>query len=454
MIVSLRELVNPTRKQQQFLEAVKTHQYVLYGGSAGSGKSYILRWALVGLLLKWAKELGLRGVRVGLFCEDYNALRDRHLSKIRYEFPSWLGNLKEHVHEYHLADRYGAGVICFRNLDDPSKYLSSEFAAIAVDELTRNDKEVFDVLRMRLRWPGIERPPFMGATNPGGKGHLWVKRFWIDRDFDEELRPLADEVAYVPARPDDNPYLPSSYVAALKSLPEKLRRAYLEGDWDVFEGQYFSEWRREIHVVRPFELPGWWKRFRSLDYGLDCTACYWWAVAQDGRCYAYRELYEPGLTLSQAAKRIIAMTPAEERIEYTVASPDLWNRRQDTGLAGYEIMSQAGLRGLIRADDRRVAGWRALREYLTPYQDEQGQTVARLAVFETCANLIRTLPALVHDPNDPEDVDDHCEDHAVESTRYGVMSRPPVSLDEEERERRRKVRERATQPVISRITGY
>jgi hypothetical protein len=184
------------------------------------------------------------------------------------------------------------------------------------------------------------------------------------------------------------------------------------------------------------------------------TACYWWAVAQDSRCYIYRELYEPGLTLSQAARRILELTPPDEHISYTVASPDLWNRRQDTGIAGYEIMARAGLHGLVKADDRRVPGWRALREYLTPYQDEQGQTVARLAVFDTCRNLIRTLPALVHDERDPEDVDDACEDHACESIRYGVMSRPPVSLDEEECERRRKLRKRATGPVVSRITGY
>jgi phage terminase large subunit len=433
--ISLSTLVNPTPRQRDFLDALKRHRYVLYGGAAGGGKSYILRWTLVALLLKWAAA-GHKGVRVGMFCEDYPALRERQLSKIKYEFPSWLGKLRENVHEFELAPQYGSGVIAFRNLDDPSKYLSAEFAAIAVDELTRNEMDVFNVLRMRLRWPGIDDTKFLAATNPGGVGHVWVKTLWVDRDFRSDigadLRPLAHQFAFVQAKASDNPHLPSSYSEALASLPEKMRRAYQDGDWDIFEGQYYTEFRRDVHVIKPFEIPPSWRRFCSLDYGLDCTACYWWAVAPNGQEYIYRELYRSNLTLSKAARYILDMTPEHECIEYTVASPDLWNRRQDTGYSGAEILSKSGLRNLVRADNRRIPGWRALRERLLPYEDEHGVLTAQLRIFSVCKDLIRTLPALVHDDTDPEDVHAKCEDHGPESIRYGVMSRPHPNKPPEE----------------------
>jgi phage terminase large subunit len=176
-------------------------------------------------------------------------------------------------------------------------------------------------------------------------------------------------------------------------------------------------------------LPDYWKRFRSLDYGLDMTACYWWAVDLHGKCYIYRELHQPGLTLSQAATRIVELTPEAEEISYTVASPDLWNRRQETGESGMEIMVKAGLTGLRRANNSRVQGWRVLREYLTPYSDEQGIQTARIQLFDICPNLIRCLPLLQHDQHNPEDAADTPHDitHGPESVRYGVLSRPPLS---------------------------
>src|SRR3990167_6768973 len=156
-------------KQKEAEDAVDRYDYLFYGGSAGPGKSYFLRKYLIKFLIKKCfHELKLKGVRVGLFCEDYPSLHDRHLSKLKYEYPDWLGVYKTQQHEFVLNDEFGGGVISFRNLDDPSKYLSSEFALIAVDELTKNPKETFDFLRLRKRWPGIERTKFIGASNPGG----------------------------------------------------------------------------------------------------------------------------------------------------------------------------------------------------------------------------------------------------------------------------------------------
>ena len=192
--LDIRDLINPLPSQGLALDAMYRHLFVLFGGAAGPGKSYWLRWALLELLLYWASQ-GHRGVRVGLFCEDYPTLRDRQIMRIKREFPLWLGTLKGSQDEgygFFLRPEYGGGILSLRNLDDPAKYASAEFAAIGVDELTKNDRQTFDDLRFRLRWPGITHRPFLGGTNPGSVGHGWVRKLWVDRDFtgdDERLNP-------------------------------------------------------------------------------------------------------------------------------------------------------------------------------------------------------------------------------------------------------------------------
>ena len=181
--VSFSELSHFTEKQKEALEAVKNNKFVLYGGAMGGGKSYFLRWAAIYLLLQWAAQ-GIKNARVGLFCEDYPSLKDRHLIKLEVEFPSWLGTLNKSDHEFRLYPRFGGGVISFRNLDEPGKYASSEFAAILVDELTKNTKDKFDLLRTRLRWPGISQTKFIAVIIPGSVGHEWIKRIWIKKEFE------------------------------------------------------------------------------------------------------------------------------------------------------------------------------------------------------------------------------------------------------------------------------
>lgn len=374
-----------------------------------------------------------------------------------------LAGLAHYKAQHHRWEFANGSILQFGYCEsdrDVFKYQSSEYEDICFDELTQFSEFQYMYLMSRARTtkPGV-KCYIRAATNPGGVGHIWVKKRFVDVApwGTRYVNPETGRTRlFIPAKAQDNPHLMEAdpqYINRLQELPEDQRRALLDGDWDVFSGQYFSEWNREIHVVKPFEIPAYWKRFRSLDYGLDCTACYWWAVSQDKRCFIYRELYESNLNLSQAAKKILEMTPSDEHISYTVASPDLWNRRQDTGIAGVEVMAKAGLHAMVKADDRRVAGWRALKEYLEPYEDN-GVKVARLAIFDTCTNLIRTLPALVRDSNDPEDVDDHCEDHGPESIRYGIMSRPPVTIERDEDERRRMRRRRVVAPVVSKVTGY
>lgn len=230
--VKFSELCKFFPKQMEALNASKRFKFVLFGGSVGSGKSYWIRWSAVYWLMKYYAKYGLKGVRAGVFCEDYPSLNDRHLSKVKFEFPDWLGKFNEAKHEFTLAPEYGSGIIAFRNLDDPSKYLSVEFALIAIDEINRNPKTTFDMLRSRHRWPGIKDTKFIAGCNP--LGEAWVKNMWVKRMFPPDEKEQY-EFVYVPALPTDNPHLPTEYYKSLESLPENQRRAYLEGNWDAFD---------------------------------------------------------------------------------------------------------------------------------------------------------------------------------------------------------------------------
>lgn len=417
MKLSFKEIANFQPKQEEATKAVLSDKtYVFYGGAAGGGKSYWLRWMAVYLLCIYARDYKIKGIRIGLFCEDYPALNDRHLSRIQYEFPNWLGTYNQQMHEYRLADEYGGGVIAFRNLDDPSKYLSAEFAAIFVDELTKNERITFDFLNMRRRWPGISNTKFVGASNPGGKGHGWVKKLWIDRDFrNEKFNP--DDFVFIQAKAIDNKYLGIEYSEQLNTLPEQLRKAYKDGNWDIFAGQYFTEFDKEKHVVIPFSIPEGWRKIRGLDYGnVNPSGVLWIAIDYDGKAHVYREFYEKGHTYDSLAKRVKDITPNTEKIDYTMADTSMFARTEDTGKYGQDIMAENFLE-ISPANKDRIAGWNLIREYLKNNM---------LVIFDTCVNLIRTLPAAVHNepPKDVEDLQKSDDDHLLDALRYALMSVP------------------------------
>lgn len=230
--IKFTELANFFPKQKEALEASKRFKFVLFGGSVGSGKSRWLRWSMIYWLMKFFIKYKIKGIRAGLFCEDYPSLNDRHLTKIKFEFPEWLGTFNEAKKEFTLKPEYGSGILAFRNLDDPAKYLSVEFAIQGIDEINRNPKSVFDMLRSRLRWPGIKDVKFLAGCNP--LGEAWVKNIWVKRLFPPEEKEQY-EFVFVPALPTDNPYLPQEYYKSLESLPENQRKAYLEGNWDAFD---------------------------------------------------------------------------------------------------------------------------------------------------------------------------------------------------------------------------
>lgn len=422
-------------------------KYLLYGGAAHGGKSYFLRWAAIGLGMYYSQKYGITNVPIGLFSEDYPTLKDRQAIRIKNEIPDWIGELKEFRDEgfaFQAKPEYGSFIILLRNLDDPSKYASTEFAAELVEELTKNPVETFEDLRFRLRYPGIPDTKFVAATNPGQIGHAWVKKLWIDPDPNNPDAE-AERFFFVPATVHDNKFTQEGYIKQLEALPEHKRKAWLEGSWDIFEGQVFTEWRRNTHVIKPFEIPKDWKRYIAMDWGSNKPfSVGWYAVDYDGRTYLYRELYMNAeefqakfgydFTASRLAKVIVGITEkAKESYEYCVADPSMWNKillgkksDTDTGESYAEIMIKAGLKKMVKGDNDRMNGIAKYREVLRVAPDGRPW----YQVFETCFDTARTIPALIYDKHRVEDVDTDGEDHCFDRDKYFFMSRPGISRKE------------------------
>lgn len=436
-------------------------QIIGYGGAAGGGKSDALQGiAMIG-------GLSYPGINIGYFRRKYTQLEGpggaiQRSHELFQSWAKWNGSQRRWTMPTGSILQF-----CYCDSDDDVfNYQSQQFDIILIDEATQFSRFQLRYLMTRNRATKSGVTPFAAqATNPGNVGHMSFKADFIDPGPPEQVHDVEVESGiyekhiFIPSKLSDNQILEQrdpGYRKRLEAQDEITKKQLLDGDWDTFGGQYFSMWRRDLHVVKPFVIPDWWRRFRSLDYGLDCTACYDYAVDGAGVVYVTKELYRPDLILSDAAENILKWSDEKVNYAYTVASPDLWNRRQDTGRSGFEILTTSGLRGLTKADDRRIPGWEALSEYLKPIKDEQDaeRKRPRLLIFENCLNLIRTLPALIRDDKDPNDVSDKCEDHGPESVRYGIMSRPARPIDDDERRIRERQRQRDTRPVVSGLTGY
>lgn len=420
----------PQDAQLPFFKSKQKH--IAYGGAKGGGKSWAMRMKFILLAATYP------GLRLLLLRRTYPELRRNHIKQLySYLVPCGLATYNDSKKEFTFVNGSTLELGSCEHEKDAHNYQGAEYDVIGFEEATHFTEYQRNIIISCLRTVRTDFSPRVYYTaNPGGVGHAWFKRLFIDRDFTEEEKKQADEYIFFRAKVTDNKILMENdpdYYQRLLSLPDELKKAYLDGNWDVFAGQYFSEWSREKHVVVDFIPPKRWKRIFALDYGLDMTAALWGVVGPDGEIYIYRELYEKDLTLGEAAKAIMAAQSPGEEIDYKVASPDLWNRRQDRGQSGVDIMRQNGLTGLRAANNSRVPGWRVLKEYLK-HDAKEPNSIPKLRIFESCVNLIRCLPLLQYSKRNIEDAasEPHEITHLPEALRYMVM--PKIVNDVETKE--------------------
>lgn len=314
--------------------------------------------------------------------------------------------------------------ILFRGYDDPLKLTSitvdtGVLCWVWVEEAYEiDDEEDFNTLDESIRgeMPNGLWKQLTLTFNP------WIDSHWTKRRFFDNEDPNAFTLTTTYKCNEWLDEADRAKIEALKITNPDRYKVVGEGEYGLPGGTYFDEFSRAVHVIKPFPLPDTWQRFRVLDYGLDMLAGYWIAIDTRGFAYVYKEVYESNLIISDAAKRMIQMT--NEEIELTYGPPDLWNRRQDTGKSAADIFRENGIT-LVKASNDRVQGWLNLKEWLKPFeqQDEQtGETIttARIKIFNNCRNLIRTLPAVLKDEKDPNDVatEPHELTHAPDAIRY------------------------------------
>lgn len=402
----------PNAKQKLFFAS--RARYTAYGGARGGGKSWALRRKLVALCLRYP------GIRCLLVRRSYAELKANHVDPLLREYAG-LMTYRETDKRLDLPNRSSIQLGYCSSNRDVLRYQGQEYDIIAIDEATQLNEYQFSIFKACLRGVGAVPRRMYLTCNPGGVGHAWVKRLFIDRAFRPDEDP--DDYRFIPAQVYDNPVLTAAdpdYVRQLESLPEKLRNAWLLGRWDVFEGQFLPEFRPEVHVAEPDAVPARLRYFAALDYGFDMLAALLLGVDGGGQVWVLREHCQSGLVLGAAAEAVAELC-RDFPVEYLTASPDLWNRRQDTGRSGFEIMQAVrGVPPMQPADNRRIPGWRILREYL-----QVGADGPRLHILRGCRVLCDSLPALLCDAARPEDASDepHAVTHAPEALRYALMSR-------------------------------
>ena len=349
------------------------------------------------------------------------------------------------------------GKLWFSYLDrdeDVLRYQGLSFSWIGLDELTHwATPFAWNYLRSRLRSVASDLPIYMRAsTNPGGIGHTWVKKAFIDpapygEAFDAtdmetgermtfpqghrfEGQPLFQR-RFIPATLKDNPALYDSgeYEANLLSLPEHKRKQLLEGSWDVAEGAAFPEFDRATHVIEPFDIPSNWTKFRACDYGYGSyTSVLWLALAPSGQIVVYRELYVSKVLAEDLADTVLNLEREDGTISYGILDSSCWHNRGDIGASIAERMISRGCRWrpADRSKGSRVAGKNEVHRRL---QVDEFTEEPRMVIFNNCTSLIAHLPSIPLDKKNPEDVDTKYEhDHDYDALRYGLMSRPRSNM--------------------------
>ncbi len=410
---------------------------ILYGGAKGGGKT---DWLLFDFIEPDLIKLpDYRGI---IFRRTFPRLREIIDRSFRY-FVGQAEYKKEHRCWVWPS---GAKLFFAHCQYEESKYdyQGHEYHYEGFDQLEEFTKSQYEFLKVQVRTTNPNIPVRIRATaNPGNVGHLWVKQRFIDKK--EPMVIYKDQLGltsmFIPAKVYDNPSLMDNdpmYVKRLEDLPEEDRKALLYGDWNIFAGQYFKEWRSGTHVIEPFYIPTHWKRFIGGDYGSKKPSSIgWYAVRPEGGIVRYRELYKEGLHYDTLAQEICDLS-RDEIIDYAVFDPAIFGDKQHhkearEGKSGAEIM-QEGINAwfeerkkgndafaVVRGDNRRIEGWRNVKQQLKIRDD--GTT--DFEVFSSCINFITTFPSNVHDPHKPEDLNTAGEDHTADECRYSIMSRPP-----------------------------
>ena len=455
----------PSAKQRRFL--ADRHKYIAYGGARGGGKSWAVRVKAVLLCLRYG------GIKVMIVRRTYPELQENHILPL-CELLGCYREDGERLATYHDQKKQlvfpNGSRILFRYCDtdaDAQRFQGTEVDVLCVDEATQQSEARMDRLRACVRGVNDFPKRIYYTCNPGGEGHGWVKRLFIDRRFRENE--CAEDYSFIPALVTDNTALMArdpDYVRQLEALPPKLRAAWLHGRWDLFEGQFFEEFRpapdvalarkrgfaetdeelrrerRFTHVIAPFDLSAGacrgWTLFRSYDFGYGRPfSCAWWAVDYDGVLYRVLELYGCTGTPNEGLRwtperqfreiaRIEREHPWLRGREITgVADPSIWD-----GSRGESVAETAAKWGLhfLPGENERIPGWMQCHYRLQ--FDAEGYP--RMYVFDTCEAFLRTVPLLQYSKSAPEDLDTGQEDHVADEWRYACMSRPVTPLRPQE----------------------
>jgi phage terminase large subunit len=423
-------------KQFEFQGSLSKFDVTGYGGAKGGGKSAGAR--LVGLL----ECLTVPGLITGLFRRSYPELQDNHIGPLFKQFPelrAFYNSSEKTVRipslESELRFRY-----C-ENMSDVDRQAGREYHRLLIEEAGDWLYEMWMGLirnTNRCPIPGI-RPSTGLCFNWGGLGHGHLKRiFWA-----KDLRPNEKDLTwnFILAKVEDNPKLMENdpgYLRRLESEPnEALRRAHRHGDPDIVAGQYFTELNRAVHVVKPFQIPAYWRWFGSYDYGFNHPSVWhFWASDEDGNVYLVAEIYKAGMFIEHQAKAVFeTATRLGIKPPLFSAGHDCWATKK----AGDPTIAEDFVKRkiiLTKANIQRVLGWKHVREYLHHEIKSEKRVGPRVFMFDTCPMTINCLQRMVHDPNNAEDVlkvdssngDVESGDDGADCFRYGLMSRPPIAI--------------------------
>jgi phage terminase large subunit len=430
--MELRIALQP--KQRKFLETIETTPITFYGGAKGGGKSKGLQLIM---LLRRFKYPGSTGA---IFRRTYPELEGNHIRPLFQAFPA----LREYWNEAKkLLSLPNGSTLQFchcNNEADVDLYQGREFHDLAIDEAGQWPEPMFRRLlgSNRSSKSGVFARAIL-TGNPGGIGHGWLKRLFVERRFNERENPA--DYTFIQALVDDNQALMENdpaYVHRLDSEPnEALRRAFRYGDWEIFAGQFFQEISKDIHLIAPFPIPPHWNRFGSYDYGFNHPAAFgWFANDEDGNTYLYRELVRAQVRVDQYAK-ILNSYEDTAALYPIVAGHDCWTNKStlrddvQPPTVAEEFLTH-GIQ-LRRAVIDRVQGASHLRSYLAWQQRPMNKP--RFYIFNTCPVSYDTLSRMIHDPDKVEDVlkvdatdgDPLSGDDAYDMIRYGLMSRPAIT---------------------------